>query len=357
MNKKIITILFLILIIVFGIIAFFSTTIGDELEINILNFVIELETWLLTIISTGTIFLLIIGIIAINFKGKKREKKSENKNEEKNKKETIPINEKNNNDKKDSVTEEVSEKPEQKINEKDNPNKVNQKKGFFGKLSKDKKEDLLKNEQNNKDKNNIKNDKNKNNIEDNKEINGINKTELVEKRNIILQELKNAESQFLKNKINKENFDNFSKEKNSMLISIEAEIDSSKKNLLGREEIKQLEEISEDKKKILKGLLEQKQKKIHELRIAEKSYYKRKIDQNSFGKISNDIKNEIISIDTNINSIQKNSEIEKIKIELKKGAKEISKQQANSDKRKSENEIFEEEVFEQIDRMVGGLER
>jgi hypothetical protein len=348
MNKKIITVLFLILILIFGGILFFSTTLEEEIEINILNFVIGLETWLSTIISTGIIFLLIIGTIAINFKGKKREKKFKNKNEEKNEKETIPMNEKTNTNEKNNVAEEISKKSEQKMNEKDELNKVNQKKGFFKESSKDKKENLLKNEQNNED---------KNNIENNKEISGINKKELVEKRNIILQELKNAENQFLKNKINKENFDNFSKEKNSVLISIEAEIDSSKKNLLGKDEIKQLEEVSEDKKKVLKGLLEQKQKKVHELRIAEKSYYKRKIDQNNFEKISNDIKNEIISIDANISSIQKNSEIQKIKNELKKGAEEIAKQQANSDKRKSENEIFEDEVFEQIDRMVGGLER
>ncbi|MDD3083677.1 MAG: hypothetical protein PHP82_01510 [Candidatus ainarchaeum sp.] len=185
----------------------------------------------------------------------------------------------------------------------------------------------------------------------------IEKTAFEEQRDLINQELKVAENQFLKNKIDKVNFDKISKEKNAKLIKLEAEIDSKNKNRFNSEEIKKLEEISKDKKNILKGLLEEKQKKIHELQIAEKSYYKRKIDEETFKKISFDIRNEMISIEGKIKSIQKSEEIEKIKKELKKGAKEIIMQKDKSEKRKSENEIFEYEVFEQIDKMVGGLKK
>ena len=58
-----------------------------------------------------------------------------------------------------------------------------------------------------------------------------------------------------------------------------------------------------------------------------------------------------------IKTIQQSSKIDQIKAELKKGALEVTKQRGKTEKRKTENELREEDLFEQIDDMVGGLKR
>jgi hypothetical protein len=50
----------------------------------------------------------------------------------------------------------------------------------------------------------------------------LDKKELNHQRESIIQELKEAETQFLRNKINKETFNKISKEKNASLIKLEA---------------------------------------------------------------------------------------------------------------------------------------
>jgi len=173
--------------------------------------------------------------------------------------------------------------------------------------------------------------------------------DLQEKREQIVQELKEAEKQFLKNRIDKNTFDDISRKKNAELIRIEADLDSEKKDKLVEADVKQIDAISRDKKKVLSQLLKQKQGKVHELQVAEKSFYKRRIDENTFKKIGSEIKAEIISIEGKIKAIQKSEEIQKIKQQLKEGAKEIAKQAKTSKQRKSANDIFEEEVFDQLD--------
>jgi len=167
------------------------------------------------------------------------------------------------------------------------------------------------------------------------------------KRQTLIAQLQEAERQFLKHKIDKNTFDSISKEKHEELIKIESQIDAGKKLQLSEKEIKKIEEVSADKKKILKGLFEQKQKKVCELNLAEQNYLKRRIDETTYLKISSDIKKEMISIDGQINSINTVSEIEKIKSQLKNGAKEIARQKIITKERGLQDEL-EEEVIEQL---------
>ncbi len=201
----------------------------------------------------------------------------------------------------------------------------------------------------------------KKDVKENKKVEEEKKKEkdksLKQKREELVQKLNEAEKKFLKNQIDKDTFHSISKQANAELISVEAELDSQKKINLGKDEIKQLDNVSKDKKKVLQDLLEQKQKKVYEARIAEKSFYKRKIDEPTFKKISSDVKSEIISIDGKIKAIQKSEEIEKMKKELLEGTREVTKQKQKSEKRKDETEIFEEDLFAQIDEMSGGLKR
>ena len=171
---------------------------------------------------------------------------------------------------------------------------------------------------------------------------------LQEERKKITFELNEAEKQFLQHKIDKNTFDSISKEKNEALIKIEAEIDGEKKQDLPKEELKKADNLSADKKRILIGLLEQKQKKVHELKLSEQSYLKRKIDEITFQKISSDIKKEMISIESQIKVIYESGEIAKLKEILKEGAREITKQKKASAQRgtKSIEEEMEEALLE-----------
>ncbi|MFA5125821.1 MAG: hypothetical protein WC462_02350 [archaeon] len=169
-----------------------------------------------------------------------------------------------------------------------------------------------------------------------------------EERQKITTELKEAEKQFLQHKIDKNTFDSISKEKNAALIKVEADIDAEKKQALPKEELKKAENLSADKRRVLIGLLEQKQKKVHELKLSEQSYLKRKIDEITFQKISSDIKKEIISIESQIRVIHESGEIAKLKEILKEGAMEITKQKKVSAQRgaKSIEEEMEEALLE-----------
>ena len=177
------------------------------------------------------------------------------------------------------------------------------------------------------------------------------KPNLEDKRVELSAQLKVAEKQYLKHKIDKKTFDNISKKKNSELIGIESEIDSYKEKELNEKDSKKLEGVSRDKQKILKGLLEQKQKKVHELKITEKSYLKRKIDEKTFKQINSKISEEIISIGGKIKVIQTTEKIKQLESELKSGAKEISKQKKSTEKRKkqlSEIEMIEDDLLSQL---------
>ena len=174
---------------------------------------------------------------------------------------------------------------------------------------------------------------------------------LEDRRTEITHELKEAEKKFLRHKIDKATFDSISKRNNSELISIESDIDSQKKQTLNETDTKKLEGMSRDKQIILKGLLEQKQKKVHELKIAEKSYLKRKIDEKIYRQLNSKINEEIISIDGKIKAIQETEKIKQLEAELKNGAKEISKQQKSTEKRQkqlTEIELIEEDLLSQL---------
>ena len=154
----------------------------------------------------------------------------------------------------------------------------------------------------------------------------------------------------MQHKIDKATFDSISRERNADLIRVEAEIDAQKHKGLGGEEQKISKSVSSDKRRVILGLLEEKQKKVYELKLAESSYLKRKISQETFLKISSEVKKEIIAIDSQIKSIQSSEEISRLKEQLKEGGKEIAKQEKlSSERRKQDNlEIMEEDIFEQV---------
>ncbi len=165
-----------------------------------------------------------------------------------------------------------------------------------------------------------------------------------------LNAIKQAETDFLQHKIDKDTFDKISHENNSKLIEVEAKIDIEKNKGAPKNEVKKNSSISSDKRNVLKGLLDQKQIKVTELKKAENSFYHRKIDEEGFKKISSQIKQEIITIDSQIKSIQDSEEIENLKDQLKEGAREIAKQKKVTKERAKDEYLdeVEEDVFKQI---------
>jgi len=163
-----------------------------------------------------------------------------------------------------------------------------------------------------------------------------------------VQALKEAEKQFMKHKIDKETFDRVSQEANESLIRIESELDAQKSEGATPEEAKKIKGVSFDKRKALGELLEQKKKKVHELKIAENSYYKRKIDDKAFQHISSQINAEIVSIEGQIKALQAAEEIEKLKEQLKEAAQEIIKQKKSSENRN--NTQMEDDIFYQASK-------
>ncbi len=171
---------------------------------------------------------------------------------------------------------------------------------------------------------------------------------LENQKKTILEELKQTENQFLKHQIDQDTFDSMSNEKNTQLVKLEAEIDSMKNSELGGEELKKLEQISAKKRRVLEELLKQRQRKVVELKIAERAYLKRRISEASFKKMSSEIKGELISVNSKISLVQTEEEVGKIKQNLKEGLQEIGVQKKLSKGRKMEK--LEDEVFEQIER-------
>lgn len=173
---------------------------------------------------------------------------------------------------------------------------------------------------------------------------------LLIERQQALNAIKQAEKNFLQHKIDKETFDNISRENNSKLIAVEAKIDIEKNKGAPKSELKKNSSISSDKRNVLKGLLDQKQIKVTELKKAEVSFYHRKIDEEGFKKISSGIKQEIINIDSQIKAIQESEEIAKLKAQLKEAAKEIARQKKTTKEFSKENywDEVEEDLFKQM---------
>jgi hypothetical protein len=198
-----------------------------------------------------------------------------------------------------------------------------------------------------REKENKKNENDKvENVKNEKKENKKSLVDLEKERAQIQEEMKIAEKQFLKHKIDTNTFNSITRESNRKLITIEAEMDTMKNKDLPISQMKKMKYISSDKQSALDGLFNEKINKIHQLKIAEKKYLKRNIDESTYKNIVSDINKEIISIDSRIKGLHKANEVDKIKKELKSSMDEIEKQKSLSKKRTEEQ--LEEDVLNQL---------
>ncbi len=171
------------------------------------------------------------------------------------------------------------------------------------------------------------------------------KDELFEQRRQYVSRLKEADSQLMKNKLSQKEFEKISRESNSKIISIDAElrlIDSG----LPKSELNQLKDVSEETRQKLKDLLDEKQKKINELKLAEQNYLKRRISENTYKKISGEIRSAIITINSKINTLKNSNNITELKARLKEEAVEVNKQSAEN--KEKQKEVVEFDILKQL---------
>jgi hypothetical protein len=197
---------------------------------------------------------------------------------------------------------------------------------------------------NNNNNNNIKSNELKSNITTKK--NPVSIIGLKKERDVIQDQIKIAEKKYLTNKIDNPTFQSVIQESNNQLIKIEANIDSEKNKDLSPIQMRKMQYISNDKQKALEELFSEKTNKVCQLRIAEKKYLKRKINEDMYKKIVSDVNKEIISIDSQIKALYKASEVDKIKQQLKESLIEVDKQKQLSKKRTEEQ--LEEDVLDQL---------
>lgn len=182
---------------------------------------------------------------------------------------------------------------------------------------------------------------------------------LAEARQRISAELREAEKDFLQHKIDLVTFDNISSKRNSDLIRVEAAMDLRRHKGLDKSDLALAEGVSSDKKKVMLGLLEGKRKKVYELKVAEASYLKRRISEETYKKIVADINQEMVAIEGQIRAISESEAVSRLKEVLKSGAAEIAKQEKISKKRQKAEyeEELEDEIFEQTkDSSFGGAQ-
>ena len=165
-------------------------------------------------------------------------------------------------------------------------------------------------------------------------------------RRIVENQLKGAETKYLKHKINQDTYDSVTQESHQKLIEIEAEMDMLKQKDLSVVKGRKMQYVSNDKQAVLDKLFKEKSSKVYQIRLAEKKYLKRQIDAKTYQKIKSDVDKEIISIDSKIKALHKADEIDKIKLEMKASLAEVEKQQNISSKRIGEQ--LEEDILEQL---------
>ena len=165
-------------------------------------------------------------------------------------------------------------------------------------------------------------------------------------RRIVENQLKEAETKYLKHKINQDTYDSVTQDSHQKLIEIEAEMDMLKQKDLSVVKGRKMQYVSNDKQVVLDKLFKEKSSKVYQIRLAEKKYLKRQIDAKTYQKIKSDVDKEIISIDSKIKALHKADEIDKIKLEMKASLAEVEKQQNISSKRIGEQ--LEEDILEQL---------
>lgn len=117
------------------------------------------------------------------------------------------------------------------------------------------------------------------------------------------EELKVAEGEFLKHKISEETYKKVVCEKNMRLIVLDTEIEVAKIEGRLKKYEDDINKLKPQRRALIRGLFGKKDILLREIWAAKNSYFKRKIDKDTYLKITEEKEKEFISVEADINRV------------------------------------------------------
>jgi len=167
--------------------------------------------------------------------------------------------------------------------------------------------------------------------------------EMFAQKSRLLDEIKIAEQRYMKRKMAEKDFNAFFKEKQRLLIGLEATIDQEYNRQKGEPVTEEMLAVQTKKRHILKELLSEKQRIAKELNLAENSYLRRKIDAATYEAIVQKEQQHLIALEAQIKRIYSEANISKV-MENLKNQLAANEEKKKTDKKKRELSEREKEL-------------
>ena len=166
--------------------------------------------------------------------------------------------------------------------------------------------------------------------------------ELLEKKNLLQEELKIAENKLLHHQLDLKAYQEISDNAQKALVEIEAGIANLEESQKQTTEKQGLESISSKKKHLLKQLLDQRNTIQGEIKIAETKYFKRKINSITYKQILKEKQSQLVQLEAEIKKIYSDATVDQIKKDL---ANKLKLLEESSEKKQ---ESYAEQIFEDV---------
>lgn len=175
--------------------------------------------------------------------------------------------------------------------------------------------------------------------------------EMLEKRRILQDELKIAETKLLQHKLDLKDYQEMIDRNQKQLVGIEARLsknEGKEQEKKGPKSEQEMQPISSKKRHLLKGLIGRKETIQDEIKIAETKYFKRKINGVTYKEILKEKQRQLIELEAEIKKIYADESIGQIKKDLAEKLKKLGE----SETKKKDNfaEEVAEDVSEQLER-------
>jgi len=171
----------------------------------------------------------------------------------------------------------------------------------------------------------------------------------------LLEAIRIAEKKYMQRKLSEKDFNGIFKEKQRLLIGVEAMIDQQYNRESSEKIGREILDVQAKKRHVLRELLDEKMRLIREMDLMEKSYLKRKIDSKTYQEMVQKNQHELVEIEADIKSIYEEANVSKVMSSLKEKLAELEKRKKESKKKKKDAEEQKQirvakEIAEQISR-------
>ena len=173
--------------------------------------------------------------------------------------------------------------------------------------------------------------------------------DLTKRKRILLREIELLEKNYMKRKMSKKDFLDSFRKKQLKLIALEAKIDEKFNKEKLSEPDPQVMEVAAKKKHIVEKLLTKKKIVLKEMKIAQKMYFRRKIDSATYQKIINEKQNRLIELEAQLKEIYGEQSVSKVMSDLKKRLAAVEREMyEKSEKVRKARDAKERDIAEQI---------